>query len=289
MKGEVILRLNFVPKLKSVSNLTIRAIAGLIFGVLVLGASLLGPVALGALFFFFALVGLIEFYDMVSIDVTGRPRKIFGYALGLGLYIMIMFYAMEIIESTWFWMLAPVVILLYSAELVHLDKRAVDHVGSTVMGLVYVVVPFGMINILAHIDGSFNYELPIGFFIILWANDSGAYFTGKFLGRNKLYEKVSPNKTWEGLFGGVALAVICGWMLAQYFDSIETKHWMWIAAIIAVFGNLGDLFESHLKRSYGVKDSGKIIPGHGGVLDRFDGLLLALPLVIFYLKFILKS
>jgi phosphatidate cytidylyltransferase len=130
--------------------------------------------------------------------------------------------------------------------------------------------------------------LPIGFFFILWANDTAAYFVGRFLGKNKLYEKVSPNKTWEGLFGGVAFAIFFGWLFAKYVDVLPSSQWMWIAAIIAVFGNLGDLFESHLKRSYGVKDSGKIIPGHGGVLDRFDGLLLALPLVIFYIKFITK-
>lgn len=271
------------------SNLTVRAITGVIFAFLVIGASFLGPVALGALFFFFALAGLIEFYDMVSLDETGQPRKIFGYILGLGLYTMIMFYAMDMIESWWFWLLAPIVILLYCAELVHLDKRAVDHVASTVMGLIYVVVPFGMINLLAHADGTFNYELPVGFFVILWANDTGAYFSGRLLGRHKLYERVSPNKTWEGLFGGILFAVLCGWLLSRYFDALEPAQWMWIAAIIAVFGNLGDLFESHLKRSYGVKDSGKIIPGHGGVLDRFDGLLLALPLVIFYIKFILES
>jgi phosphatidate cytidylyltransferase len=271
-----------------VSNLTVRAIAGLIFGVLVIGSAFLGPYALGAVFFFFALVGLIEFYDMVSMDSAEKPRKMFGYILGLGLYIMIMFYAMEIIESWTFWLLAPIVILLYSAELVHLDKRAVDHVSTTVMGLIYVVVPFAMINLLAFSQGEFEPMLPIGFFFILWANDTAAYFVGRFLGRNKLYEKVSPNKTWEGLFGGIAFAIFFGWIFAKYVDVLPSSQWMWIAAIIAVFGNLGDLFESHLKRSYGVKDSGKIIPGHGGVLDRFDGLLLALPLVIFYLKFITK-
>lgn len=267
------------------SNLFIRAIAGIVFSSLVIGSILLGPWALGALFFFFAMVGLIEFYQMVSIKSNDQPRTIFGFVLGVGLYVMVMFLAMDKIESWYFWLLAPIVILLYIAELIHLDKRAVDHVATTIMGLIYVVIPFSMINSLAFVQGEFNFELPLGFFIILWGNDTAAYFTGRLVGRTKLYEKVSPNKTWEGLIGGVSIAVAGGWVLSHYFDSLSATQWMIISAIIAIFGNLGDLFESHLKRSYGVKDSGNIIPGHGGVLDRFDGLLLALPIVIFYLKF----
>jgi phosphatidate cytidylyltransferase len=267
------------------SNLTIRAIAGIIFTTLVISSALLGPYALGAVFFFFAIVGLVEFYQMVSKDSNEKPRVVFGYALGIALYIMIMFQAMDLLDSRSFWLLAPVFILLYIGELVHLDKRAVDHVSVTIMGLIYVVVPFAMINTLAFIHDEFEWEIPLGFFVILWGNDTAAYFTGRLLGRNKLYEKVSPNKTWEGLFGGVAFAVAGGWVLSKYFTALDTEQWMIVSAIIAVFANLGDLFESHLKRSYGVKDSGTIIPGHGGVLDRFDGLLLALPVVIFYLKF----
>ncbi|MEZ4799994.1 MAG: phosphatidate cytidylyltransferase [Flavobacteriales bacterium] len=267
------------------SNLVVRAIAGIVFSALVIGAILIGSWALGALFFLFSMLGLSEFYQMVAIKSNDRPRQVFGFVLGIGLYAMVMFQAMEIIEGWYFWLLAPIVILLYIAELIHLDKRAVDHVATTIMGLIYVVVPFSMINMLAFIQGEFNYELPLGFFIILWGNDTAAYFTGRLLGRTKLYEKVSPNKTWEGLIGGVAIAVLGGYFLSKAFDSLEANQWMIISAIIAIFGNLGDLFESHLKRSYGVKDSGNIIPGHGGVLDRFDGLLLALPIVIFYLKF----
>lgn len=271
------------------NNLTIRAIAGSFFSAIVVGAAICGAWALGALFFFFAMVGLVEFYQMVSRDSAEKPRTPFGYILGVGLYVMVMFYAMDIIEAWAFWLLSPVVILLYSMELYHLDKRAVDHVATTVIGLIYVVVPFAMINELAFTNGKFEWELPIGFFIILWLNDTGAYFTGKFLGRTKLYEKVSPNKTWEGLVGGIVFAIAAGFLWSKYSLALDQTQWVTVAAIIAVFANIGDLFESHLKRSYGVKDSGTIIPGHGGVLDRFDGLLFALPLVIFYLNFIQRT
>ena len=268
------------------NNLTVRTIAGFVFTTVVIGSALLGPWALGAVFFFFALVGLFEFYQMVSHDSQEKPRTVFGFALGIGLYVMLMFHAMDKLESVAFWLLVPVLVLLLVAELIHLDKRAVDHISVTVMGLFYVIIPFAMVNDLAFITGKFEWEIPLGFFIILWGNDTAAYITGKFLGRTKLYEKVSPNKTWEGLIGGIVAAIFGGYILSKYFVSLDAKHWMIVAAIIAVFANLGDLFESHLKRSYGVKDSGNIIPGHGGVLDRFDGLLLALPVVIFYLKFI---
>ncbi|MFM2000360.1 MAG: hypothetical protein RL204_2307, partial [Bacteroidota bacterium] len=168
---------------------------------MVIGSALLGPWALGAVFFFFAVVGLFEFYQMVSRDSQEKPRTVFGFALGIALYVMLMFHAMDKLESVAFWLLVPVLVLLFVAELIHLDKRAVDHISVTVMGLFYVIIPFAMVNDLAFITGKFEWEVPLGFFIILWGNDTAAYITGKFLGRHKLYEKVSPNKTWEGLFG----------------------------------------------------------------------------------------
>jgi phosphatidate cytidylyltransferase len=141
-----------------------------------------------------------------------------------------------------------------------------------------------MINLLPVVSGYYEWSLPVGYFLILWANDTGAYFIGKKFGKNKLYQQVSPNKTWEGLIGGVLLAVAVAILISQYFTVTDMQHWIVVGLIVGVFGNLGDLFESHLKRNYHVKDSGSIIPGHGGVLDRFDGLLISLPVVIAYFK-----
>ncbi|MNY33104.1 Phosphatidate cytidylyltransferase [compost metagenome] len=119
--------------------------------------------------------------------------------------------------------------------------------------------------------------------ILLWTSDTGAYLAGRSLGKHKLFERISPKKTWEGFIGGIVLAVLVSLCLAHYFETIPQWQWIIVAMIIAVFGTLGDLVESMLKRSLNVKDSGHILPGHGGLLDRFDGLLIAGPLVYLFL------
>lgn len=264
------------------SNLIIRSIAGIVFSVAVIGSALLGPLTLGLLFFIFTLVGLYELYELQRQQQESAPRWFFGMAVGALIYVLTFLYASGKGEGSLFWILAAVIPVMFCLELIRLDKSTLPNLAITVFGWIYVVLPFSLLNLIAHITGSYDYELPIGFFFILWANDTGAYFTGKFLGRHKLYEKVSPNKTWEGLFGGVALSFLVAWIFSEVFFTHPTTDWLVCAGIVSVFGNLGDLFESHIKRTYNVKDSGNIIPGHGGVLDRFDGLFLALPVLVFY-------
>jgi phosphatidate cytidylyltransferase len=123
----------------------------------------------------------------------------------------------------------------------------------------------------------------MGFIILLWISDIGAYVTGKNLGRTKLFERVSPNKTWEGSVGALVFALATGFGISYLFDDVGRNDWMIISVIVLVFSTFGDLFESLLKRNLGIKDSGSLLPGHGGILDRFDGLFLAVPAVYFYL------
>jgi phosphatidate cytidylyltransferase len=127
----------------------------------------------------------------------------------------------------------------------------------------------------------------MGFFLLLWTSDTGAYLAGKSFGKTKLFERISPKKTWEGSIGGtiLSLAVAYGISNVLGFDDVTTFDWMVIAVLVVIFGTFGDLFESLLKRNLHIKDSGTILPGHGGVLDRFDGLFLAIPAVFFYLLF----
>jgi phosphatidate cytidylyltransferase len=142
-----------------------------------------------------------------------------------------------------------------------------------------------LITTFSFIPGSYSPWLPLGFFILLWVNDSGAYLVGSSLGRTKLFERVSPKKTWEGMIGGLLATIAVAWvyskwgMVKQDLVMLSSLHWIIIGVLVSVFGTLGDLVESHLKRTAGVKDSGILIPGHGGVLDRFDGYLLSLPMV----------
>ncbi|MEM9987529.1 MAG: phosphatidate cytidylyltransferase, partial [Bacteroidota bacterium] len=148
---------------------------------------------------------------------------------------------------------------------------------------IYIVLPLYLFFDLSVPDpvSDYSFHFPLGFLLLTWALDVAAYFMGRFLGKNLLFERISPKKTWEGAIGGGLFCLFWGWVNTQILP-LEHGNWMVIAAIIAVFSQLGDLTESMLKRSVKAKDSGGILPGHGGMLDRFDGTFLSIPLVYFY-------
>ncbi len=268
----------------SLSNLAQRSIVGLIFSVAVLGCAFLGPLANGMLFLFFAAVGLYEVYELLKHQQTNAPRWFKGMSVGVVLYMLVFLVQTNTVKPVWFWILPLLVAIIFVAELIKLDHLTLTNLAITIFGWIYVVMPLSLVNVLPTLQGSYDPIPLVGFFLVLWANDTGAYFTGKHLGNRKLYPEVSPNKTWEGLIGGSLVAFIAAFALFHLTHTLELLDWMVMAASVAVFGNLGDLFESHLKRNFGVKDSGHLMPGHGGVLDRFDGLFLALPVFLAYYK-----
>jgi phosphatidate cytidylyltransferase len=144
-------------------------------------------------------------------------------------------------------------------------------------------VPFSFFHALAFVNGHFNFHFPLAFLLMLWTNDTGAYLSGRFLGRTKLFERHSPKKTWEGFIGGALLTIGTATLLSHYFSDVHWRQWASMAVYISLVGTFGDLVESMFKRSINIKDSGGILPGHGGLLDRFDGLLLSAPLVFAFL------
>ena len=150
------------------------------------------------------------------------------------------------------------------------------------MGVMYITIPIIFCLNIAYNANGYNYQIILGTMLLISMNDIGAYFAGKSFGKNKLFERISPKKTWEGTAGGVLLSLILSYFLAQYFEVLDVTEWVIISLITSVFGSLGDLVESMIKRDLNVKDSGKIIPGHGGILDRFDSLLIVAPFVFFY-------
>lgn len=179
-------------------------------------------------------------------------------------------------------------ILVFAFETKELMNGRYKNLLYSISGFIYLSVTFGM---LMHIrseagllgDNGMDVSLvPLILIGSIWINDTMAYIVGSFIGKTPL-SKVSPKKTWEGTIGGIILSVIVAWLIAQYFAESEGWVWVWIAALAAIAGTAGDLIESKLKRLAGVKDSGNILPGHGGFLDRFDSLLLAIPAVWLYL------
>jgi phosphatidate cytidylyltransferase len=173
-----------------------------------------------------------------------------------------------------------------------------NNIALTLTGIFYVGVPFAMLNGIAYPGikagtgewtgtiiptSDYNPHILLGMIFMIWANDTGAYLIGSKFGKHKLFERISPGKTWEGSFGGAFFAVLIAFIISIYFKDIELMDWMIISSIVIVFGTLGDLVKSLLKRSIGVKDSGTILPGHGGILDRFDSIIMASPFVLLYI------
>src|SRR5690606_24914284 len=186
-----------------------------------------------------------------------------------------------------------VLFLPFVIELYRKSKTPFVNISYTIFGVFYITLPFAMLYHIGfynnhQFSSEFSYALIWGFFFILWSNDTGAYLSGKYLGKHKLFERISPKKTWEGSIGGAILSIVVAYVCSMYFDEITSKDWIIVAIITVIFGSLGDLVESMLKRSLNIKDSGNILPGHGGILDRFDGLFLSIPFIYAYLTLITK-
>ena len=160
--------------------------------------------------------------------------------------------------------------------------------GSTVASVgaqVFLMVSFGSLAAMAWTAGPYDFWIPLGWFALMWSNDTGAYLLGRSIGKHPLAPSLSPGKTWEGWSGGAIAALVVGGVLQHFFGAPGSGHWLVLATIVSVFGPLGDLLESFLKRKTGIKDSGKILPGHGGILDRFDSHIIAAPVALSYLIF----
>jgi phosphatidate cytidylyltransferase len=179
-------------------------------------------------------------------------------------------------------------------ELYRNQEKPFDSLAHTLFPIMYIALPYslfpfaafsrtGLNSLLPHSQVVFSPGILIGFFILLWVNDSGAYLAGTSFGRHRLMEKISPKKSWEGFFGGMLLSAVTAWFLAGWLGVIDPVEWVIVSVIISISGTYGDLIESMLKRSTGVKDSGTIMPGHGGFLDRFDSTIISFPLVFLFI------
>lgn len=168
-------------------------------------------------------------------------------------------------------------------------KEFLQAVSISLAGLIYIALPFGLLFYISRSplsDGLYNPEILIGTLIIIWTYDSGAYITGILFGKHKMAPAISPKKSWEGFFGGMVFAILAGFIFSRLASLLSTADWLILSIIIVLAGTAGDFLESVIKREAGVKDSGKIMPGHGGILDRFDSLLLIIPFVFLYIYLI---
>lgn len=271
-------------KLNQLSNLTQRIIAAVIGVSIILAAVLYNEWTFWILFLAISVLTQREFYKLLKLDAN-MPLTFYGTFCGIVLNTLTFFVEKDMLPFKFYYLIVPLLTTTFFIKLYRKkDSKPFANLGYTFLGIIYVAVPFALINELVLTDRGYEPKLILGCLLILWSSDTGAYFAGRFLGKRKLFERVSPKKTWEGFFGGAILALFVAFILTMYFDCILPWQWYVIAIIISVTGTLGDLVESLFKRSIAIKDSGSVIPGHGGFMDRFDGLLLSMPFIITFLK-----
>jgi phosphatidate cytidylyltransferase len=272
------------PK-KELNNLQLRLLAGIIGGAVFIGAIYWNEWTFFLLFLGLTVLGLLEFYRLLS-DKGFQPDRLVGLALGVGLYLLGFAVEYGALSPDWLFLLPPVMLLALVAELYGKKEQPFTNAALTLVGVFYIAAPFTLLHVLAFLPGRYSWQIILGIIFLIWASDTGAYAAGKNFGKNKLFPRISPGKTWEGWVGGVLLSIAVAWLLSLYFTDLTLGHWLGVAVLVSVFGVLGDLVESMLKRSLGVKDSGTLIPGHGGILDRFDSLILVVPFLVAFLELV---
>ena len=267
------------------SNLVQRAITSLVGAALILAALIYSDWTYFLIFATILGMSQMEFYKLSGLDGM-LPLKSFGTILGLLIFTLTFLVEKEQFPHEYLYLIFPLVSLTFFIKLYKkTDKKPFTGVAYTYLGIFYVAVPISLLNLAVFsVDAVYHYEILIGCLLILWASDSGAYFAGTRFGKTKLFERVSPKKSWEGFLGGAFSAILVAFVISQYFTVLEDWKWLVIAGIIIIAGTYGDLIESLFKRSIEIKDSGSVLPGHGGFMDRFDGLLLSAPFITAFLK-----
>ncbi|MBW7845643.1 MAG: phosphatidate cytidylyltransferase [Bacteroidia bacterium] len=267
------------------NNFTQRSITGTLFVATVTAATLFHEFSFFALLFVINFMCLLEFYELVLPDKSWI-EKYLGIICGSIIFIMFAMIFSADLSLAWYYNLIPIFLLMFIIKLFEKSHNEFSTLAFQILGILYITMPLVLLTKMGFFNQlNYSYGLPMGFFILLWTSDTGAYLAGKTFGKTKLFERISPKKTWEGSIGGVILSLLVAFGISKFlnFDDATTKDWMVIGVLVVIFGTLGDLFESLLKRNLNIKDSGNILPGHGGVLDRFDGLFLSVPAVYFYL------
>ena len=246
--------------------------------------------------FLFALVTALsvwEFTGLVNNSGDVRVNRFICTVAGVYLFLAFAGFCSGITPAAVFIPYLLTVVYLFISELYTKAPNPINNWAYTMLSQMYIALPFSMINVVAfHSTGDahvYDYLLPLSIFIFLWTNDTGAYISGSLLGRHKLFPRVSPGKSWEGSIGGGLLVLAVAALVGYLVNSSEGGHtlsipaWMGLGLVVVFFGTWGDLVESLFKRTLGIKDSGNILPGHGGMLDRFDSSLMAFPAAVVYL------
>lgn len=264
-----------------------RTISGVLFVVVIVGAILIGHITFFVVFLALMVACMYEFY-MLGLKARTKPQTMLGISIGIALYVWSFLYTSGKVEQITLFGFIPLFSGIFLVELYRAQPRPILNIAYTILGIFYIALPFSLLNFIV-INGSsfkmtYDPKVLLGILFLIWSNDTGAYLTGMSIGNHKMAPRISPKKSWEGFWGGIIFTIFVSWIIAAYFTEVSFKHWFVIGIISALMSVFGDLVESMFKRSVGVKDSGKFLPGHGGLLDRFDSPIMAIPVVYAYLE-----
>ena len=275
-------------------NLIIRALTGIIFVVVLISAIYIHPIFFLILFCIITGLTLWEFGGLVKHYENANLQRTVNVLGGVYLFIATFVYANGLTDGKIFLPYLLFIMLTMIAELYYKAPNPINNWAFTLFAQVYCAGSFSMLNFIGAEPGtlgimSYTPLFIMAIFIFVWLDDTGAYLVGSLIGKRKLFERISPKKSWEGFFGGLILALASSQAFAWFAPEINRMNWLGLAATVVLFGTWGDLIESLLKRTLGVKDSGNVLPGHGGMLDRFDSVMLAVPASYIYIELFIRN
>ncbi|MFV0468374.1 MAG: phosphatidate cytidylyltransferase [Dysgonomonas sp.] len=273
------------------SNFATRVLTGVIFVAVLLCSILFNQYIFLIAFAIIEALALSEFYGLIKKTRKINVNIFLNITGGILLFGSSFFYFSEIYQSTL--ILIPYILYLlviFISALYQKENDALKTLAYSFLGQMYIAIPFSLLNYLAFSYGnsfSYHYIFLLSLFIFIWVNDSFAYLTGSKFGKHRLFERISPKKSWEGSVGGAVFTLLASFVLAHFYTEVSLICWIGYALVVIIFGTFGDLIESLFKRTIGVKDSGNTLPGHGGILDRFDSMIFSIPALFIYLNLII--
>ena len=275
-------------------NLIIRALTGIIFVVVLVSAICIHPIFFLILFCIITGLTLWEFGGLVKHYENANLQRAVNVLGGVYLFIATFVYANGLTDGKIFLPYLLFIMLTMIAELYYKAPNPINNWAFTLFAQIYCAGSFSMLNFIGAEPGtpgvmSYTPLFIMAIFIFVWLDDTAAYLVGSLIGKRKLFERISPKKSWEGFFGGLILVLASSQAFAWFAPEISRLNWLGLATTVVLFGTWGDLIESLLKRTLGVKDSGHILPGHGGMLDRFDSVMLAVPASYIYIELFIRN
>lgn len=266
------------------TDLRRRLLAGLVGAFIIIAALVLGEWTYFIVFLLITLFSLWEFYRLIKLQKY-LPVRVLGVIVGGLMFVLSFLIESQNWSTNYYYLLFPLaslslVVKLYEKN----DANPFVSIALFYLGITYVALPFSLMNLVVFYHNYYSYQILLGLLLIIWASDTGAYFAGTYFGKTKLFLRISPKKSWEGLIGGAVTSLAFAITISRYYQDLLLWEWITVSIIVVVIGTYGDLVESLFKRSMEIKDSGTSIPGHGGFLDRFDSLILSIPFIVLFLK-----